>query len=418
MHICLISLQLCFKRHYSSESGGDKCTLFCDRNNINRRNVKCDVTSAYSPDRAMFTLAVKARIVVAALEILGMSDISGKPTRNTFPLSLPTASEATQRVYLRAIAAKVVDTYAIDSLSVNALLNQILSEEEQDEVQKNQAQTPDGRYPCRVPGCHKSFRFDGKSRRKHELTHGDHAELSSEAFMETKDTAQTTKAKEPNKSSDDMFNYQCSLLDHGLLYLNFRDAVAEGDGARIIRCWKFLLIQFWQESRKSKYALEALYLLFQIHALLTPCEAHQLVWNRSVNNHGVAGCNVSLDLDLEHDNNYIKEGNKKMGRNLTTTAVTRNCHCCKVAREIIEQYDLECKIRKRSGKHVQKSDGEDLRILVNLLLSEGALIETPGREYNNYAAFQRSQTSEIDMSSLFKWIDNHKKYILFNRRAR
>lgn len=145
MHICLISLQLCFKRHYSSESGGDKCTLFCDRNNINRRNVKSDVTSAYSPDRAMFTLAVKARIVVAALEILGMSDISGKPTRNTFPLSLPTASEATQRVYLRAIAAKVVDTYAIDSSSVNALLNQILSEEEQDEVQKNQAQTPDGR---------------------------------------------------------------------------------------------------------------------------------------------------------------------------------------------------------------------------------------------------------------------------------
>ena len=142
------------------------------------------------------------------------------------------------------------------------------------------------------------------------------------------------------------------------------------------------------------------------------------MWNRSVNNHGVAGCNVPLVLDLEHDNNYIKEGNKKMGRNLTTTAVTRNCHCCKVAREIIEQYDLECKIRKRSGKHVQKSDGEDLRILVNLLLSEGALIETPGREYNHYAAFQRSQTSEIDMSSLFKWIDNHKKYILFNRRAR
>ena len=54
--------------------------------------------------------------------------------------------------------------------------------------------------------------------------------------------------EEPDKANDDMFNYQCSLLDHGLLYLNFRDAVAEGDGTRIIRCWKFLLIQFWQES--------------------------------------------------------------------------------------------------------------------------------------------------------------------------
>lgn len=83
--------------------------------------------------------------------------------------------------------------------------------------------------------------------------------------------------------------------------------MAEGDGTRIIRCWKFLLIQFWQESSQSKYALEALYLLSQINALRTPCEAHELKWIRSVNNHGAAGCNVPLDLDLEHDNNYIKE---------------------------------------------------------------------------------------------------------------
>ena len=60
-----------------------------------------------------------------------------QPETHSHCMSLPTASEATQRVYLRAIAAKVVDTYAIDSSSVNALLNQILSEEEQDEVQKN-----------------------------------------------------------------------------------------------------------------------------------------------------------------------------------------------------------------------------------------------------------------------------------------
>ena len=146
-YVCIsyLSMQLCFKRHYSSDSGGDKCTLFCDRNNINRRNVKSDVTSAYSPDRAMFTLAVKARIVVAALSILGMSDINGKPTRNTFPPSLATASVAIQRVYLRQIAAKVVDTYVIDSASLNSLLNKILTEEEQAEVQRNQAQTPDGR---------------------------------------------------------------------------------------------------------------------------------------------------------------------------------------------------------------------------------------------------------------------------------
>lgn len=312
-----------------------------------------------------------------------------------------------------------MSTHVIDSASLNSLLNKILTEEEQAEVQRNQAQTPDGRYPCRVPGCPKTFRYDGKSRRKHELTHEVQVEFSNEPPSDAHDKVTQPKTlEEPNKANDDMFNYQCSLLDHGLLYLNFRDAVAEGDGTRIIRCWKFLLIQFWQESSQSKYALEALYLLFQINALLTPCEAHELKWNRSVNNHGAAGCNVPLDLDLEHDNNYIKEANRKMGRNLTTTAVTRNCSCCKVAHELVELFDSECKIKKRSGKHVQRSDAQDLRILVNLLLSEEALTETPGRNYNHYTGFLRSQTSNIDMSSLFKWINKHKKLISLNRKAR
>ena len=35
---------------------------------------------------------------------------------------------------------------------------------------------------------------------------------------------------------DQMFDYQCALLDHGLLYMNFRDVVVEGDGERILRC--------------------------------------------------------------------------------------------------------------------------------------------------------------------------------------
>lgn len=71
------------------------------------------------------------------------------------------------------------------------------------------------------------------------------------------------------EESDDMFNYQCSLMDHGLLYMNFTDAVAEGDGDRIMHCWKFLLLHFYTGG-SSKYALEALYLQLQQQAILSP----------------------------------------------------------------------------------------------------------------------------------------------------
>ena len=69
------------------------------------------------------------------------------------------------------------------------------------------------------------------------------------------------------------------------------------------------------------------------------------MWNCSVNNRGGLGRNVPLDLDLEHDNGYVKEAYKKLGRNLTSCAVERISHSTKIARELIEKFDTETKIR-------------------------------------------------------------------------
>ena len=62
--------------------------------------------------------------------------------------------------------------------------------------------------------------------------------------------------------------------------------------------------------KSSKYALDALYLMFQIHAVLSPQAAQHLVWNRFVKNkHGMGG-NIPLDLQLEFLNKLVKEGIK------------------------------------------------------------------------------------------------------------
>ena len=52
-------------------------------------------------------------------------------------------------------------------------------------------------------------------------------------------------------------------------------------------------------------------------------QAYRQRWNRSTNNKRGAGNNVPLDLDLEHDNNYLTEGLKKLGPNLTQSSVLR-----------------------------------------------------------------------------------------------
>ncbi len=70
-----------------------------------------------------------------------------------------------------------------------------------------------------------------------------------------------------------------------MLYLNFTDGIAEGDGDRIIRCWTFLLLHSCADgNRSTKYALKALYLLLQQLCLLSPRQAYCQKWNRTINN--------------------------------------------------------------------------------------------------------------------------------------
>ena len=159
------------------------------------------------------------------------------------------------------------------------------------------------------------------SANNHELTH------DSPPVVPEKPVLSPNYPKKVSLSDfdDDVFNYNCSLLAQGLLFLNFLDSTSEGDGGRSIRCWKFFLLHFKEDKSTTKYALEALYLLLQVYSLLPSDEAHSLVWNRTVNNKGGPGKNVAidLDLDLEHDNNDLKQPIENLGPNVTENAVRR-----------------------------------------------------------------------------------------------
>ena len=138
-------------------SANDKCTLFADRNSINRRNVKADAHHAYAPNKQMFLLAVKARIVASAMKILGMVENDGVPTVHQYPRNDSRHDKMAKSIYLRNIASQIVDQFIVDEKSYNCIIDQAL--EDHDMQQAHQAQmTPDGRFPCRYRGCNKTFR--------------------------------------------------------------------------------------------------------------------------------------------------------------------------------------------------------------------------------------------------------------------
>ena len=48
----------------------------------------------------------------------------------------------------------------------------------------------------------------------------------------------------PLNTTSSKYDYTREVISLGLLYLNFKDAVSEGDGERAVHMWKYLLLIF------------------------------------------------------------------------------------------------------------------------------------------------------------------------------
>ncbi len=92
------------------------------------------------------------------------------------------------------------------------------------------------------------------------------------------------------ESGDNTYNYTRVLCHYAALVREFLDGWSEGDGMRVLRCWKVFLMNFYAD-RRTKYAFEALRLQFQL-ASLPPHLVSQISWDRFINTHGGNGHNI------------------------------------------------------------------------------------------------------------------------------
>ena len=126
------------------------------------------------------------------------------------------------------------------------------------------------------------------------------------------------------KPEHDVFNCNCSLLTDCFLFFHFLVATKEGDGVRIMRKYKYFMLYCKADgSSSTKYALECLHQFFLIYALLSPRDSERFIWNRLVDNSGKRRSNIPLDEDTEHSDNFIKQGIRNLGPNVTEKAVQR-----------------------------------------------------------------------------------------------
>jgi len=171
-------------------------------------------------------------------------------------------------------------------------------------------------------------------------------------------------------------------------------------------------------SHSTKYALECLYQFFLVYAMLSPIDSERFVWNRSVNNACKKGTNIPLDLDVEHSNNFIKQGIKNLGPNVSENAVTRISTSEAATRAIINKVDDTVLRVARSGKHSKSSAEKDLEELLKRAVATDIFTQHQWRPYNHYSGFQQDRLENLNMSDMYRWLNKHKKNVTLGNRAR
>ena len=221
--------------------------------------------------------------------------------------------------------------------------------------------------------------------------------------------AETYEEEEEEKSDgniDKVFIYAMELLSYGLLYNEYSDAVREGDGMRVLRCWRYFMLIFKAHQRQN-YSIEALHLLCQYHFFLTERQRQQLLWSRFVNAHGLPGRNISLDLHMEHLNRVCKVAVANLGANKTPEGTQRVAKCVGILSELQHNYDKDLGVNTVSGHHGVPAADKDKSIILKHLLENCIFHESGDRSYKCFEDLKRNPLGSLKEKKIQDWMEEN-----------
>lgn len=203
-------------------------------------------------------------------------------------------------------------------------------------------------------------------------------------------------------TGDGVHNYARVLCHFAALVYLFIDAWKEGDGERVIRCWKMFMVHFHAE-KKTKYALEALRLQFLL-VTLQPYLVHQLMWGRFVNTHGGKGRNIPCDLHNEHINKLYKDIVANMGANFTEVASTRAARAVSSLERLALAFDKHTGIHPEATAHTTREDEKDVKMVVDVVLKARVLDEIQNRYHSKFPKFSQNPLHTWNRKKMIEWI--------------
>ena len=337
-------------RLYKGGSSLEGGTLQQLRNLINRRNIGAatNVVGHVNDVEDFLTLIIRCHVVAAVMHFFSMSSADDEPHTSTFPANIATLPLDEQRKLFIDRLCEIVDTYITPKQFV---------------LEAPFESTVDFSVQARNP--HKQ-----RVIREHSYFHTEYPVTRRLPRSITAGLPRTQASQSIRQLSvDGVFNYASAVLNDGLLLLEFCDAIKEGDGKRILRCWKALLIYF-QHAQHSNYTKEAVFLLAAVNATATPHVAAQITWSRVVNTKGGPGNNVPVDLHNEHLNHALKNAVAYMGANVATNSIMQCGKSLNGLMQAVDNFDKENGVHPVSTEHTRSSLVKD----ENMILEVGQIM--------------------------------------------
>lgn len=378
---------------YKPSSASDHGTMCCNMNVTNNINAKTNnLEDNFNYCKDFVNIETEAYIVAAMMEHLHMSCLDDEVVTQ----SIKVASTREKQQWLYDHVQTVLENHVMkrQSEECNKLVVNV------DNLNKPRQRTV---YLCTE--CGKTYFY--------KRARDNHLSCVHNIVTNEPDVEHLKLVKKVKEIKEDyVYNYACVRLSLGMLILNFNDAVKEGDGARIVRCWKYMLLLFKGHGH-NKYALAALQLIAFTQAILPPEKAHSLIWNRTVNNKGGAGKNISMDLRMEHIVNIHKEMLGNLGANLHQVPSLRCSRAVKAVEDILSCVDDELSVKRPSGKHTVTHSHSDFEEIVNELHTTAEVFvekTQTGRQHEAFPKFKRNVLTSLEYNKLNSWFNLHKKY--------
>jgi len=217
--------------------------------------------------------------------------------------------------------------------------------------------------------------------------------------MEKPEAAQTIQ----QCAVDGVSQYASAVLNDGLLLLEFKDAIREGDGPRILRCYKALLL-YYRFAKHYNYCKEAFRTLATVNALATPRVAQQITWSRVVNVNGRPGHNIPVDLENEHLNRSLKDAITGVGANVTQKSIIQCGKSLNSVMKVLSSFDKENNLHREAANHSAPSTEKDKLKIVKELCDLKVFDYIPGRQHHTFKGIKSNAALKVDLDKYISWL--------------